>query len=142
MRGAVELLVFPQALQQLQGVLKPDTVLLIKGRVRHEENARPKVVVSEARPLEMAANGSKAELLIRVNLAAAGETVVEELEKLLAKYPGENPVVFELFRPGGFQARLRPRKARAVKAEGELLSRLREICGEEAVFLEKNGSRE
>ena len=142
MRGAVELLVFPQALQQLQGVLKPDTALLIKGRVRHEENARPKVVVSEARPLEVAANGSKSELLIRVNLAAAGETVVEELEKLLAKYPGENPVVFELFRPGDFQARLRPRKARAVKAEGELLSRLREICGAEALPLEKDGSRE
>jgi DNA polymerase-3 subunit alpha len=30
LRGTVELLVFPQALQQLQGVLKPDAALLIK----------------------------------------------------------------------------------------------------------------
>ncbi len=58
MRGSVELLVFPQALQQLQSVLKPDSALLVKGRVRHEENARTKVVVSEARPLEGAVNGS------------------------------------------------------------------------------------
>src|SRR5271157_3908862 len=70
-RGSVELLVFPQALQQLQSVLKPDSALLVKGRVRHEENARTKVVVSEARPLEGAVNGS--ELLIRVNLAKAPE---------------------------------------------------------------------
>jgi len=142
MRGSVELLVFPQALQQLQGVLKPDTALLIKGRVRHEENARTKVVVSEARPLDAATNGSKAELLIRVDLSTARETVVEDVEKLLAAFPGENPVVFELIRPGEFQARLRPRQARGVKAEGDLLNRLKEICGKEAVLVAKNGAKE
>jgi DNA polymerase-3 subunit alpha len=135
LRGSVELLVFPQALQQLQGVLKIDTALLIKGRVRHEENARTKVVVNEARPLEAAVNGVKAELLIRVNLAEAEEHFLEELERLLNAYPGENPVVFELRQPGDFLARLRPRKTRAVKAEPELLGRLRTLCGDDAVLL-------
>jgi DNA polymerase-3 subunit alpha len=139
MRGSVELLVFPQALQELRDLLKPDVALLIKGRVRHEENARPKVVVSEARLLAGEMNGAKAELLIRVNLAEASETLVEDLEKLLAAYPGENPVVFELIRPGDLRARLRPRRARGVKAETELLARLREICGEEATLVERQG---
>ena len=144
MRGSVELLVFPQALQQLRGVLKPDAALLIKGRVRHEENARLKVVVNEARPLEAEVNGAKAELLIRVDLAQASESIMEEVEKLLAAYPGENPVVFELTRPGDFRARLRPRQTRGVKPEAALLGRLREICGEEAVLVEKQaaGNRE
>jgi DNA polymerase-3 subunit alpha len=144
MRGSVELLVFPQALQQLRGVLKPDAALLIRGRVRHEENARLKVVVNEARPLEAEVNGAKAELLIRVDLAQASESIMEEVEKLLAAYPGENPVVFELTRPGDFRARLRPRQARGVKPEAALLARLREICGEEAVLVEKQaaGNRE
>jgi DNA polymerase-3 subunit alpha len=138
-RGSVDLLVFPQAYQQLQGVLKPDTALLIKGRVRHEENQRPKVAVSEARPLEAAMNGGKAALRIRVNLAQAGEAFVEELERLLAAYPGENPVIFELMRPGDFLVRLQPRRLRSVKAEAELLARLRALCGEEAISLEKRG---
>ncbi len=137
MRGSVELLVFPQALQQLQSVLKPDTALLIKGRVRHEENARAKVVVSEARPLEGAVNGARPELLIRVNLERASETLAGELEKLFSTFPGDNPVVIELTRPGNFLARLRPRQPRAVKAEGELLARLRSLCGEDAVVLQK-----
>ncbi|HUU13101.1 MAG TPA: DNA polymerase III subunit alpha [Terriglobia bacterium] len=137
LRGTVELLVFPKALKELQGVLKLEATLLIKGRVRHEENARPKVVVNEARPLEQEVNGAKPELLVRVNLAQAPENLAAELEELLAAYPGENPVVFELTRPGDFAARLRPRKARAVKAEGELLARLRELCGEDAVLLVK-----
>jgi DNA polymerase-3 subunit alpha len=137
MCGSVELLVFPQALQQLQSILKPDTALLIKGRVRHEENARTKVVVNEARSLEGAVNGLKPELLIRVNLERAAETLAGELEKLLSAFPGENPVVIELTRPGNFLARLRPRQPRAVKAEDELLMRLRKLCGDDAVSLQK-----
>jgi DNA polymerase-3 subunit alpha len=139
LRGTAELLVFPQALRELQGVLKTDAALLIKGRVRHEENARTKVVVGEARPLEGAVSGAREELLIRINLADAKGTLADELEKLLAAYPGENGVVLELKRPGDFLARLRPRKPLCVKPEAELLSQLRALCGEEAVSLVKQG---
>jgi DNA polymerase-3 subunit alpha len=137
MRGSVELLVFPQALQQLQGVLKADAALLIKGRVRHEENSRPKVVVSEAKPLEAAANGAKPELLIRINLERSGDNVVEEIENLLAASPGDHPVIFELTRPGDFRTRLRPRRVRTVRADDKLLAQLRALCAEEAVLLER-----
>src|SRR5437867_65394 len=107
LRGTAELLVFPQALQQLQGVLKPETALVIKGRVRHEENAPPRVVVSEARPLDAAVNGGQAraadrrpELRIRLNLedASRAQNLADQLEALLSAYPGSNPVVFELTR--------------------------------------------
>ncbi len=133
LRGTAELLVFPQALQQFQHVLKPDSTLVVKGRVRKEENARPKVVVSDAQPLVATVHDGKPELLIRVDLAQAPENLLDELERLLAAYPGENPVLFELTRPGDFQARLRPRKPMGVKAEAELLGRLRELCGEEGI---------
>jgi DNA polymerase-3 subunit alpha len=141
MRGSVELLVFPQALQQLQAVLKPDAALLIKGRVRHEENSRPKVVVSEAMPLESAANGAKPELLIRIDLEQSGENVIDDLEKLLAASPGDHPVVFELTRPGDFRARLRPRRVRTVRADDKLLGQLRTLGTQEAVLLDKKGDR-
>jgi DNA polymerase III subunit alpha len=140
MRGSVDLLVFPKALEELKGVLKPDAALLIKGRVRHEENARPKVVVNEARPLDAVvngANGSKAELRIRLDLAQASESLVEEIEKLLATRPGENPLVFELTRTGDFEARLRPRRPRAVRVDDELLASLRQLCGEDAIWVGK-----
>ncbi|HKS96098.1 MAG TPA: DNA polymerase III subunit alpha, partial [Terriglobia bacterium] len=140
LRGTVELLVFPQALQQLQSVLKPDTALVIKGRVRHEENAPLKVVVSEARPLDAATNGAKPELVIRLNLKSNGgssEHLIAELEALLARHPGGNPVIFELTRPGDFRARLRSRRPPAVNADQELLARLKDLCGEAAVSLEK-----
>jgi DNA polymerase-3 subunit alpha len=136
-RGSVELLVFPQAYQQLQGVLKREAALLIKGRVRHEENQRTKVVVSEARPLEAAVNGAKSQLRIRVNLAEASEGLAGELADLLSAHPGDNPVILELTRPGDFVAPLRVSRPRAVQADEEVISRLRALCGESAVVLEK-----
>jgi len=136
-RGSVDLLVFPQAFEQMKGVLKPDAALLIKGRVRHEENQRTKVLVSEARPLDAVVNGRKAGLRVRINMERCGESFLEELERLLAAHPGENAVIFELLRPGNFLAQLRPHRRGSVKAEGELLERLRALCGEEAVSLEK-----
>jgi len=136
-RGLVELLVFPQAYQQLQGVLKRDAALLIKGRVRHEENQRTKVVVNEARPLDAAVNGPKSRLRIRVNLAEAGEGLAGELADLLAAHPGSDPVILELTRPGDFVADLRVTRPRAVKADEEVIGRLRALCGESAVLIEK-----
>jgi DNA polymerase-3 subunit alpha len=136
-RGSVELLVFPQAYQQLQGVLKRDAALLVKGRVRHEENQRTKVVLSEARPLDAAMNGGKSQLRIRVNLAQVGEGLAGELADLLSAHPGNNSVILELTRPGDFVANLRLNRPRAVKADEEVIAQLRALCGESAILLEK-----
>lgn len=140
LRGTVELLVFPQALQQIQSVLKPDAALFIRGRVRHEENARPKVVVNEAQLLDAAVNKVKPEVLIRLNLEQA-ENLLEGLESTLAAHPGENPVVFELTQPGNFKACLRARRPAGVKADEGLLAQLKTMCGQEAVALEAQKRR-
>jgi DNA polymerase III subunit alpha len=137
MRGSVELLVFPQALQQIQGVLKPDAALLIRGRVRHEENARLKIVVNEAQLLETAVGRTRPELVIRLNLSEAPQDAAESLEGLLAAHPGDNPVVFELTLPGDFRARLRSRQPSGVKADEQLMARLEAASRPGAVSLER-----
>ncbi|HTV54404.1 MAG TPA: DNA polymerase III subunit alpha [Terriglobia bacterium] len=135
-QGSVELLVFPQAFQQIQSVLKPDAALLVRGRMRHEENARPKIVVSEAQPLEAAVKRTKPQLLIRMDLREAPQKLLDGLQDLLMAHPGDNPVVFELTQPGDFTARLRSRRPAGVQADEELLKRLQAMYGAEAVSLE------
>ncbi len=137
LRGSAELLVFPKAYLQMQNVLKPDAALLIRGNVRHEENQKPRVVVSDARPLDAAVNGAKTQLRIRINLDALRDGRLDELADVLAAYPGESPVLFELARAGDFVVRIQSRAPRGVKTDDELLNRLRELCGEEAIRLEK-----
>jgi DNA polymerase-3 subunit alpha len=137
LRGSVELLVFPKAYLQMQSVLKPDAALLIRGTVRHEENQKPRVSVSDARPLDAAVNGAKTQLRIRMNLEAMGDARLNQLSETLSAYPGESPILFELIRSGDYVVRIQSRAPRGVKTDDTLLSRLREICGEEAVRLEK-----
>jgi DNA polymerase III subunit alpha len=142
LRGTVDLLIFPQALQQLQGVLKPDAALLIKGRVRHDENARPKVVVNEAKPLDAAVNGKKPAVHIRINPADISDRLLSELDGLLRAHPGDNPVLFELERTGDFRALMRPQDPKVVDATDELLTSLRGLFGEQAVSVEKQNGAE
>src|SRR5208282_1520362 len=137
LRGSAELLVFPQAYLQMQNVLKPDAALLIKGRVRHEENQKPRVVVSEARPLDAAVNGAKTQLRIRLNLDGLENGRLDTIADILAAYPGDSLVVFELARPGDFVVCVQSRAPRGVRTDDELLNRLRELCGNEAIRLEK-----
>jgi DNA polymerase-3 subunit alpha len=137
LRGAVELLVFPKAYLQMQSVLKPDAALLIRGTIRQEENQKPRISVSDARPLDAAVNGAKTQLRIRMNLETLGDASLTELAKALDAYPGESPLFFDLVRAGDYVVRIQSRAPRGVKAENELLDRLKVICGEEAVRLEK-----
>ncbi len=141
LRGTVELLIFPKALEELQGVLKQDTALLIKGRVRHDENSRAKVVVNEAKPLEAAVNSKKPALHIRINPADISDRLLGELEGLLRSHPGHNPVLFEIEKPGDFRVVMKPQDPRVVDATEELLAGLRGLLGEQAVSVEsQNGS--
>jgi len=124
--------------------LKPDAALLVKGRVRHEENARPKVIVSEAQPLEEAFNKKLPALVIRVNLARAENGLIDELQELLAAHPGAHPLIFELTLSGEFETRLRAGKPAGVEVSPSLLASLRSVEGVEAVTVQgkESGGRE
>ncbi len=65
----------------MQNVLKPDAALLIRGTVRHEENQKPRVSVTDARPLDAAVNGAKTQLRIRMNLEAMGDARLNQLSE-------------------------------------------------------------
>ncbi|MDE3179766.1 MAG: DNA polymerase III subunit alpha [Acidobacteriota bacterium] len=138
LRGSAELLVFPQALQQIQNLLVPDAALLIRGRVRQEENSRPKVVVNDAQPLETAAKRVKTEILVRVNGAETPGTLLDRIESALAAHPGNDAVVFEITQAEDFGARLRSRRPAGVNADGALLEELRAICGQDSVTVERS----
>ncbi len=137
LRGTVELLVFPKAYLAMQNILKPDAALLIRGTVRQEENQKPRVSVTDARPLDAAVNGAKTQLRIRMNLEALGDASLNQLADALATHPGESPILFELVRTDDYVVRIQSRAPSGVKTDDILMNRLREICGEEAVRLEK-----
>ena len=69
--GVIEALVFPEAFQKLEPILKAATPLLVKGRVAVED-VGTRVIVSDARLLDQVADRPPSLLRVRVDLKRGG----------------------------------------------------------------------
>ncbi|HTU35196.1 MAG TPA: DNA polymerase III subunit alpha [Candidatus Acidoferrum sp.] len=132
--GVVEALIFPEAFGKLEPILKAATPLLVKARVAVED-VGTRLIVSDARPLDRVAdqpssNGASM-LRVRVNRGAIDSSVLDRLDELFSSRPGRCRVAFHLIGDDGSEATID--FSNAVRADGELVDRVREICGSESV---------
>jgi DNA polymerase-3 subunit alpha len=142
--GVCEALVFPEAFQKLEGILKAATPLLVKGRVSVED-VGTRVIVADARlldqvksPPEKGANGTAGQtngaptlLRVRVSRNAIDTGVIDQLHELFASRPGRCKIAFELIQDDGSEATIDA--GSAVRADRDLLERVRQICGSDSV---------
>jgi DNA polymerase-3 subunit alpha len=128
--GVIEALAFPEAFQKLEAILKAATPLLVKGRVAVED-VGTRLIVSDARLLEEVAERAPSLLRVRVDLNTLDTGALDRLQELFSSRPGHCRVAFELVKEDGTEATLEA--SRAVRADRELVERLREICGAESV---------
>ena len=128
--GVIEALVFPEAFQKLEGILKTNTPLLVKGRVAIED-VGTRLVVSDARSLEALAGKTPTVLRVRVEVDRLDRGSVDRLHKLFATKPGRCRVSFDLVKTDGSAATLDTDSP--VLADKELLEGVRAICGNDSV---------
>ena len=151
MTGMMELVVFPNALQQFGMYLKEDEAVLINGRIDAREDEAPKLIVQSAAPLSEESVGTleskelakKPTLTGQQALAKAGQRLYlrlpelsgeqfEQVKRFLAKQPGEIPVVLCL--TSGGKPRLAPRSLWCA-GNLQLMQNLRFLLGNENVIL-------
>ena len=96
LEGKVDLLVFPEAYKRVNELLKPDTILLVKGKVQVEEGSAPRVNVAELRLLEKAEPALASAVIVRVRLGRANGSVAQQLFELIERKPGQAPIRIEL----------------------------------------------
>ncbi len=132
--GVIEALVFPEAFGKLEPILKSATPLLVKARVAVED-VGTRLIVSDARPLDRVAEQTQSNgagvLRIRVNRGAIDATVLDRLDQLFSSRPGRCRVAFQLVGEDGSEATID--FSSAVRADGELVELVREICGAQSV---------
>lgn len=151
MTGMMELVVFPNVLQQFGMYLKEDEAVLINGRIDAREDEAPKLIVQSAAPLseesvstlESKELAKKPTLTGQQALAKAGQRLYlrlpelsgeqfEQVKRFLAKQPGEIPVVLCL--TSGGKPRLAPRSLWCA-GNLQLMQNLRFLLGNENVIL-------
>jgi DNA polymerase III subunit alpha len=143
--GVCEALIFPEAFQKLEAILKPATPLLVKGRVAVED-VGTRVIVADARLLDQvrdpaskpATNGAAAQtngapslLRVRVSRNAMDTGTINQLHELFASRPGRCKIAFELVQDDGTEATID--SGSAVRADGDFVERVRQICGSDSV---------
>jgi DNA polymerase-3 subunit alpha len=128
--GVVEALVFPEAFQKLEPILKANTPLLAKGRVAIED-VGTRLIVADARLLDQVTDRAPSLLRVRVDLSAVDMGALDQLQTLFSSRPGRCRVAFELVNVDGTEATLEA--GSAVQADRELVERVRAICGTDSV---------
>jgi len=132
MAGSVEMLVFPEAYRKLQDKVKLEVPVLIRGGVRIEEGANPKLTVNEILPLEDAKVPLPNSLRIRVPLETANESTVDALHTLCAQQKGAAKVLFDVERQGDFMVVMEA-EGYNVLPDRAFIARVEELCGRGAV---------
>ncbi len=99
------------------------------------EEVGTRIAVAEARPISQMLQRAPALICVRVDLKAADQGMLEELDELIASRPGRCRVEFDLLSEDGTEARLE--SARSVQLDAELLERIRGICGPDAVVMQE-----
>ena len=132
MAGSVEMLVFPEAYRKLQEKVKLEVPVLIRGGVRIEEGANPKLTVNDISPLEEAKVPLPNSLRIRVPLETATESTVDALHTLCAQQRGAAKVLFDVERQGDFMVVMEA-EGYNVLPDRNFIARVEELCGRGAV---------
>ncbi|MFA5085171.1 MAG: OB-fold nucleic acid binding domain-containing protein, partial [Candidatus Omnitrophota bacterium] len=130
--GTVEVLVFPQTFSKSGGLVKPDAIVFVKGRLGLREEA-PKIVANEIVTLDsVRAKYTKA---ITVNVVTAGleKNSLENLKKVFSRYPGRIPVYLNFVKPDGKRTIVATGRDLLVEPHEGLVRDIEKILGTDVV---------
>src|ERR1700719_2942160 len=130
--GSIEMLVFPEAYRKLQDKVKMEVPVLVRGGVRIEEGANPKLTVNDISSLEDVKVPLPRSLRIRIPLEKASESVVDELHLLFSQRKGDARVLFDVERESDFMVVMEA-EGYNVLPDRVFVSRVEELCGRGAV---------
>ena len=132
MSGKVELLIFPEAYKKLSEKIKLEVPVLIRGGVRIEEGANPKITANEITPLDEARVPMAKALRIRIPLGSATGGTVDALHLLCSERKGEAKVLFDVEREGDFMVVMEA-EGYNVMPDRSFRGRVEELCGRDSV---------
>jgi DNA polymerase-3 subunit alpha len=132
--GSIDLLIFPEAYRRLQERLPSlaDIPVLVRGGVRIEEGANPKLTVNEVSSLEEAKVPLPRSLRIRIPLENASAETVDQLHLLFSQRKGEARVLFDVERTGDFMVVMEAGDYN-VLPDRTFMARVQELCGRDAI---------
>ena len=141
LNGSAEVLVFSEVYDRHQGLISPDTIILLEGTLSKRDEP-PKIIATTMERVENLREKFQTQLQLKLSLQtnALSKDDLNQMATLLSIHKGETPVklvVNSEFAKGPLNMNIRKF---VVEPNNELLTGLRNIIGTESVLLMRNRS--
>ena len=126
--GKIDLICFPKDYERLKESLTIEVPVLVRGLLRAEEDAAPKLAVSSIQALEDVKVRLPQNVRIRVPLERASESTLIELRQMITASPGPGKLMLNLEQRGEFCVMMEPLGV-TVGADRAFMDRAEELLG-------------
>jgi DNA polymerase-3 subunit alpha len=130
--GKIELICFARDYERLAQQLKIEAPVLVRGTLMGDEDAAPKIAVSQVQALEDVQVKLPAGVRIRINLDGATEEMLAGLKSAADAAPGPGKVMLQLEKKGEYAVILEP-EGMSVAADRGWVERVEELAGKGSV---------
>ena len=130
--GKIDLICFSRDYERLQGQLKMEAPVLVRGVLMGDEDAAPKIAVSSVQALEEVQVKLPTGIRIRINLERATEEIFAGVKSAADAAPGPGKVMVHLEKKGEYAVILEP-EGMSVAADKGWVERVEELAGKGSV---------
>jgi DNA polymerase-3 subunit alpha len=133
--GTIEIVAFPDIYETCKGLLVPDAILIIRGKISIRGNGRVNVRAEEfVEPKEVWQRFTKV-VGVTFPLANVNETLLLRVRDVCLQHPGPCVLLIHLTNGNGRDYKIRSKNC-TVTASDDLLGQLRAIVGHDRVWVE------
>jgi len=139
LRGTVEALVFSDVYDRHQGLIAPDTIILLEGTISKRDEP-PKIIANSMERVQNLREKFQAQLMLILKLStdSLSKEDLNQMATLMSIHKGETMVKFQVYSQHAKKPiRMNVRKF-VVEPSNELLRGLRDIVGKDAVILSRD----
>lgn len=139
LQGSVEVLIFSEVYDRHQGLIAPDTVVLVEGTIS-QRDSQPKIIANSLERVENLREKfqSQLQLNIKLDTSEISEADLQEMASLFGSFNGETPVKLQIKSEHSSKPIKMSVRKFVVEPTNELLQGLRNVVGQESVHLMNN----
>jgi DNA polymerase-3 subunit alpha len=130
--GKIELICFARDYEKLQNQLKIEAPVLVRGILMGDDEAAPKISLSNIYPLEDVKIKLPSGVRLRLSLDVASEELFQQIKTLADSTPGPSKIMINLEEKGDYVVMLEP-ESMSVTADKGWMEKLEALVGRGAV---------
>ena len=134
LEGSVEVLIFPKTFTEVANNLKPNAVVLVRGRLSLRDD-QPKIVANDLIPIEEVRQKYTSSVTVDLFTSGLEEKTLKGLKEILSRFPGDVPVKFNFTTASKEEVQLVVGKDLSIKVNDEVIDEIEKIAGTGSVTL-------